>query len=120
MYLYEVSKPSLKKIVFIKINCRCEQQFKTSLFFLQGEMEGRTLSRGGGTNIVNDVRDLASQVNSSGFTMPWRIFTNDYWSPTKINNSTHALKYTKQTDNKSFLDFLIKFDSKSTIQTMVH
>ena len=75
-------------------------------------MEGTTLSRGGGTNIVNDVWDLASQVNSSGFTMPWRIFTNDYWSPTKINNLTHALKYTKQTDNKSFLDFLIKFDSK--------
>ena len=113
MYLYEVSKPSLKKRSYLlKLTADVSNNSKLVYSLLKGEMEGTTLSRGGGTNIVNDVRDLASQVNSSGFTMPWRIFTNDYWSPTKINNLTHALKYTKQTDNKSFLDFLIKFDSK--------
>ena len=113
MYLFEVSKPSLEKRSYLlKLTADMKNNSKLVYSFLQGEMEGTTLSRGGGTNIINSVWDLASEVNSSGFTMPWRIFTNDYWSPTKVNNSTHALKYTRQTDDKSFLDFLIKFDSK--------
>jgi len=75
-------------------------------------MEGTTLSRGGGTTIMNDVWDLASQVNRSGFTMPWRLFTNEYWAPTKVNNVTHALKFTKQTKDDTFFELLIKMDSK--------
>ena len=61
---------------------------------------------------MNDVGDLASQVNIAGFTMPWRIFTNEYWSPTKVNNGTHALKYTRQPNDNSFFELLLKIDSK--------
>ena len=41
---------------------------------------------------MNDVWDLASQVNRTGFTMPWRLYTNEYWSPTQVKNATHGLK----------------------------
>ena len=55
-------------------------------------MEGTTLSRGGGTSIMNDVWDLASQVNSSGFTMPWRLYTNEYWAPTQVKEHNTRFK----------------------------
>ena len=91
MYLFEVSKPALEKRSFLlKVTADIDANSKLVYSLLRGEMVGTTLSRGGRTTIVNDVWDLAGQVNRSGFTMPWRIFTNEYWSPTKVNNSMHA------------------------------
>ena len=78
-------------------------------------MEGTTLSRGGGTSIMNDVWDLASQVNRTGFTMPWRLYTNEYWSPTQVKNATHGLKYTKSLSSNSYFDLLMKIDTKKYI-----
>ena len=113
MYLFEVSKPALEKRSFLlKVTADIDANSKLVYSLLRGEMVGTTLSRGGRTTIVNDVWDLAGQVNRSGFTMPWRMFTNEYWSPTKVNNSMHALKYTKQIDDKAFFDILFKYDSK--------
>ena len=96
----------------LKLTADIGSNSKLVYSLLQGTMEGTTLSRGGGTTIMNDVWDLASQVNSSGFTMPWRLFTNVYWAPTEVNNATHALKYTKQTKNDAFFEVLVKMDSK--------
>jgi hypothetical protein len=113
MYLYEVSRPGMKRRSFLlKLTADIGSNSKLVYSLLQGTMEGTTLSRGGGTTIMNDVWDLASQVNSSGFTMPWRLFTNVYWAPTEVNNATHALKYTKQTKNDAFFEVLVKMDSK--------
>ena len=64
---------------------------------------------------MNDVWDLASQVNSSGFTMPWRLYTNEYWAPTQVKNTTHGLKYTQFLSNDSFYDLIMKIDSKDYI-----
>jgi len=114
MYLFEISKPSLKKqSSLFKLTADVKDNSKLVYTFFLGSMEGTTLSRGGGTSIVNDVWDLASQVDRDGFTMPWRLFTNEYWSPTKVDNSTHALKFTQQNNEKSFFDFLIKIDHKT-------
>ena len=44
--------------------------------------------------------------------MPWRLFTNEYWSPTKIQNSTHGLKYTNSLTSDSYFDLLLKVDLK--------
>ena len=113
MYLYEVSRPGIKKRSFlIKITSDTKNNSKLNYTYLRGRLEGTTLSRGGETAIMNDVGDLASQVNIAGFTMPWRIFTNEYWSPTKVNNGTHALKYTRQPNDNSFFELLLKIDSK--------
>jgi len=113
MYLYEVSKPGLERRSYLlKLTADIKNNSKLVYSLLKGVMEGTTLSRGGGATIMNDVWDLASQVNRSGFTMPWRLFTNEYWAPTKVDNITHALKYTKQTRDDTFFEILLKMDSK--------
>ena len=56
---------------------------------------------------MNDVWDLASQVNRTGFTMPWRLYTSEYWSPTQVSNATHGLKYTKSLSSNSYFDLRI-------------
>ena len=116
MYLYEVSSPGLyRQSYLLKLTSDLSDNSKLVYSFYNGNMEGTTLSRGGGTSIMNDVWDLASQVNSSGFTMPWRLYTNEYWAPTEVNNSTHGLKYTRFINNDAFFDLLLKIDSKDYI-----
>ena len=116
MYLYEVSSPGLyRQSYLLKLTSDLSDNSKLVYSFYNGNMEGTTLSRGGGTSIMNDVWDLASQVNSSGFTMPWRLYTNEYWAPTEVKNSTHGLKYTRFINNDAFFDLLLKIDSKDYI-----
>ena len=116
MYLYEVSSPGLyRQSYLLKLTSDLTVNSKLVYSFYNGNMEGTTLSRGGGTSIMNDVWDLASQVNSSGFTMPWRLYTNEYWAPTEVKNSTHGLKYTRFINNDAFFDLLLKIDSKDYI-----
>ncbi|HIC36300.1 MAG TPA: hypothetical protein EYO80_01330, partial [Candidatus Marinimicrobia bacterium] len=116
MYLYEVSRPGLERSSYLlKLTTDISDKSKLVYSYFNGKMIGTTLSRGGGTSIMNDVWDLASQVNSSGFTMPWRLFTNEYWAPTEVNNSTHGLKYNRFISSDSFFDLLLKIDSKDYI-----
>ena len=116
MYLYEVSSPGLYRTSYLlKLTSDLTDRSKLVYSFYTGNMEGTTLSRGGGTSIMNDVWDLASQVNSSGFTMPWRLYTNEYWAPTQVKNTTHGLKYTQFLSNDSFYDLIMKIDSKDYI-----
>ena len=116
MYLYEVSSPGLyRQSYLLKLTSDLSEKSKFVYSFYNGNMEGTTLSRGGGTSIMNDVWDLASQVNRTGFTMPWRLYTNEYWSPTQVKNSTHGLKYTKSLSSDSYFDVLVKIDAKDYI-----
>ena len=112
-YLYEVSRTGLdRSSVLFKLTTDLSEQMKLTFSHLNGSLKGTTLSRGGGTSIMNDVWDLASQVNSRGFTMPWRLFTNEYWSPTTAKNQTSALKLTHQLSQNTFYELLIKHDYK--------
>ena len=105
MYLYKVSSPGLyRQSYLLKLTSDLSEKSKLVYTFYNGNMEGTTLSRGGGTSIMNDVWDLASQVNRAGFTMPWRLYTNEYWSPTQVRNATHGLKYTKSLSSNSYFD----------------
>ena len=114
MYLYEVSSPGLyRRSYLLKLTSDLSERSKLVYSFYSGKMEGTTLSRGGGTSIMNDVWDLASQVNSTGFTMPWRLYTNEYWSPTQVSNQTHGLKYSRFLNNDAFYDITLKIDSKN-------
>ena len=116
MYLYEVSSPGLyRQSHLLKLTSDLSEKSKLVYSFYNGNMEGTTLSRGGGTSIMNDVWDLASQVNRTGFTMPWRLYTNEYWSPTQVKNATHGLKYTKSISSNSYFDILMKMDVKNYI-----
>lgn len=112
MYLYAVSRKGiLNRSFLLKITSDISDNKKFTLTHLQNEVKATTLSRGGGTTIMSSVSDLASQVNSRGFTMPWRLFTNEYWSPTTVKNSMTSAKYTHQLSQSTFYEILFKHSS---------
>ena len=114
MYLFAVSRPGLTQNTgLIKVTSDLSQSMKLSVTYLSGIIKATTLSRGGGTAYMNDIWDLASQVNMRGFTMPWRLFTNDYWSPTTIENTTLSAKLTNQLSERTFYEVLVKRDRKT-------
>ncbi len=113
LYLYEVSKPELyQESYLLKVTSDLNKNSKLVYTFYGGVMEGTTQSRGGGTSIMNDSWDLASQVNSTGFTMPWRLFTNEYWSPTSVRNQTHGIQYTSFINADAYFNLSLKIDTK--------
>ena len=64
---------------------------------------------------MNSSWDLASQVSSAGFTMPWRLFTNEYWSPTSVRSQTHGIQYTSFINADSYFDLSLKIDTKDYV-----
>ena len=44
--------------------------------------------------------------------MPWRLFTNEYWSPTSVRNQTHGIQYTSFINADSYFDLSLKIDTK--------
>jgi len=113
MYLYAVSEPGLsQKTGMVKFTSDINKSTKFAFTFINGDMSATSLSRGGNANYMDSVWDLASQVNRRGFTMPWRIFTNEYWSKASVNYSTLSGKLTKVFSPTSFLEVLVKHDTK--------
>jgi len=113
MYLYHITTPGVENTsTFFRLTSDLSKNKKLTFSHLQGTMDATTSSRSGLGTIMSSTYQLASQVNRSGFTMPWRIFTNDYWSPTSVNNSTYALKYTHQINSATFYEVLAKIDDK--------
>lgn len=113
MYLYSVSRKGISnKFFLLKLTSDISENKKLTFSYLRGDLKATTLSRGGGTSVMNDVWDLASQVNRRGFTMPWRLYTNEYWSPTSVNNTITSAKFTHQISQTTFYEILVKHNSK--------
>ncbi len=113
MYLYAVSRKGVSnKSFLLKLTSDISESKKLTFSHLRGEVKATTLSRGGGTSIMNDVWDLASQVNNRGFTMPWRLYTNEYWSPVSVNNTMTSAQFTHQISQTTFYEILVKHNSK--------
>lgn len=114
MYLYHIATPGVNNVsTFIRLTSDLSKNRKLTFSHFQGEMDATTSSRGGLGTVMSSTYSLAAKVNRSGFTMPWRIFTNDYWSPTTVDNSTSALKYTHQLNSNTFYEVLAKIDAKN-------
>ena len=77
------------------------------------EVDGTSASRGGGTDLFNSTLEVADHVSSQGgFTKPWRIFTDSYWSPTSTYGSHFSAKLNKIIDSGSYFTLIAKRSSK--------
>jgi hypothetical protein len=108
-YLYPVSESgTLSRTALLRMTSDISKSKKLNITFMSGDLTATTSSRSGFTSTMSNVWDLASQVNRSGFTMPWRLYSNEYWSPTQVAHTTISAKFTHILSSSSFYEVIAK------------
>lgn len=112
-YLYPVSRTgSFSRTTLLKMTSDISRSKKINITYMAGDLEATTSSRSGLTSTMSNVWDLASEVNMAGFTMPWRLYSNEYWSPTTVSHSTISAKFTNLLSSSSYYEILVKHINK--------
>ncbi len=112
-YLYPVSRSgTLSKTTLLRMTSDISESMKLNITAMAGNLEATTLSSSGLTSYASNVWDLASQVNMRGFTMPWRLYSNEYWAPTTVSHSTLSAKFTHLLSSSTYYDILIKHTTR--------
>ncbi len=109
MYLMEQSRDGLlDQSYMIKLNSDLSPTTKLSIIGLYGEIYATNYDFYGGTDYMENTYDVASTVNTASFTVPWRIYTNLYWSQTSKYYHTISAKVTHVVSPSTFYEFQIK------------
>lgn len=109
MYLMELSCDAMtNESYMLRLTSDITPSIKLSLLGLYGETAGTNESRSGGTDMLSGTLDIADQVNQRGFTVPWRIYTNNYWSSTTRYYNTVSAKLRHVISAKTFYEAQIK------------
>ncbi|MCF6268728.1 MAG: TonB-dependent receptor [Melioribacteraceae bacterium] len=108
-YLMELSRASkLDETMMIKLTSNLSKAMKLDVIASYGETYGTSGSRIGGTNILSTTEDVANTINTSSFTVPWRIHTNLYYSPTTVYNHMLSAKLTHVLSASTFYEVQAK------------
>lgn len=109
MYLMQLSRDALSDYSWMtRLTSDITPSMKLSIWGLYGETYATSLSRAGGTSYMEDVWDIADAIDRTGFTIPWRIFTNDYWCPTSRFYHTISTKFTHLLNPSTFYEVQLK------------
>ncbi|MCH7954173.1 MAG: TonB-dependent receptor [Candidatus Marinimicrobia bacterium] len=112
MYLLPLSRDAIRNnSTMIKVTSDLSESMKLTITGLVGDQSGTNLSRSGGTAIMETSGEIAGEMDGT-FTVPWRIYTNIYWSPTKRRYKSFSGKLTKVLSPSSFYEILFKRESK--------
>ncbi|MBC8180778.1 TonB-dependent receptor [candidate division KSB1 bacterium] len=113
MYLMELSREALtNQSGMLKLTSDLSETMKLSVTSLYGEIYASALSRSGGTSYMSSSWGIANAVDRSGFTVPWRIFTNTYWSPTARYYNIFSAKFTHLVSPTLFYELQLKRSGK--------
>ncbi len=95
MYLMRLSRDAFtNQSVMTKITSDITPSMKFSILGIYGETFATNADRAGGTSYFRTTGGVASVVNRRGFTVPWRIYTDIYYSPTARYYGTLSAKLT--------------------------
>jgi len=109
MYLFRLATDGLvDQTYMLKITSDIAQNMKLSLLGTYGELSATSLSLSGGTAIFETTEEVAQRVDRSGFTVPWRLYTDIYYVPTTRYSHTFALKFQHILSPSTFYDVQIK------------
>jgi len=92
----------------LKLTSDLSSSLKLTFLGMYGEKEATAMSRSGGTAIFESPYEIASEVDRVGFTIPWRIYGDIYYSPTTRYYNTESLILNKVIDAGSFLKLQLK------------
>ena len=106
MYLFHLTTDALQtESVMLRLTSNLSPNMKLSVMGLYNETEGTAISRTGGTGLFSSSWGIANAVERVGFTAPWRIFTNIYWSRGKRYSHALSLKLTNAISASTFWEF---------------
>lgn len=108
-YLMQLSRDALTtQSWMLKLTSDLTPSMKLSLLGLYGETFATARSRSGGTDYMSSTWEVADAVNTSSFTVPWRIYTNLYYSPTEIYSHSFSAKLTHVLSPKTFYELQLQ------------
>ncbi len=109
MYLVQLSRDAITdQSVMLKLTSDLKPGMKLNIIGYYSETFGTTRSRSGGTGIMSSVWDVANIINTSSFTVPWRLYTNIYYAPTARYNHTISAKFTHVLSSKTFYEIQLR------------
>lgn len=90
MYLIQLTTDALEtESYMLRLTSDLSKTMKLSLFGLYNETVGTSSSRSGGTGLFTSAYGIANAIERIGFTAPWRLYTNIYFS--QGNRYSHML-----------------------------
>jgi len=109
MYLMQLATEGVyDQNTMLKLTSDVSPSFKLTFIGMYGEKDATSLSRSGGTGIFESAYEVANEVDRVGFTIPWRIYGDIYYSPTTRYYNTESLILNKVVDASSFLKVQLK------------
>lgn len=109
MYLFAVSEDAKTDFAYmLKLTSDLSRSKKLSFLALYNVTSATSASRSGGTGIISSVAGEASLLNSSGHTGSWRLWTDQYLSPTRLYSTALSLKFTNVLSSKSYYELQAK------------
>lgn len=109
MYVIELSRKALtNKSWMMKLTSDINPTMKLSLLGLYGETYAVSSSFSGGTGYMETAGDVAEQMITGSFTVPTRIYTDIYFSPTSRFYNTISAKLTHTLSPTTFYEVQLK------------
>ncbi|MEE9432409.1 MAG: carboxypeptidase-like regulatory domain-containing protein [Melioribacteraceae bacterium] len=105
MYLMQLSRDAfINQSIMTRITAELKPSMKLTFMGLYGEILATNANRTGNTSFLSSAWGVANTINTSSFTVPWRIFTNDYYAPTSRFSTTLSAKLTHVLDPETFYE----------------
>ncbi|HUF11334.1 MAG TPA: TonB-dependent receptor [Rhodothermales bacterium] len=96
----------------VKLTSNVSPAITLSLEGLAGEQFGTASSRAGAPGVFRSASSIAQQLTNVSF-IDTRIFSTDYWTPTRVNSLSLGAKWTHVLNETTFYEaWLSAFDSK--------
>jgi hypothetical protein len=109
MYLMQLATEGIfDQNTMLKLTSDLSPSLKLTFVGMYGEKDATAESRSGGTDIFDGTLDIADDVDRVGFTIPWRIYSDIYYSQTSRYYNTMSLLLNKVIDAASFYKIQIK------------
>ena len=107
-YLYPVSRSKATgSKTMLKLTSDLSRSMKFTVSGMLGTLYATSESRGGGVDYFSAPWEQASALNTAGFTVPWRLYTWDYWAPTHTNDAMVSAKFTHLISNSAFYEVVL-------------
>ncbi len=84
---------------------------------IYSESEGTSSSRGGLSSFFASTWGVSTAFDRVGFTTPWRLYTNSYYTPSKTFNSILSAKLNKVINSGSYFTLMAKRTAKNYYTT---
>ncbi len=110
MYLYETARDAVTdRSGMLKLTSDITQNVKLSMLGFYGETYATSYGAG---NYMSPVWNAADAISIASFTIPWRLYTNIYWSPTSEFTDTESAKLTHTLSSDTYYEIQLKRTAK--------